>query len=180
MPAWVRVGHGTKQTLFFVRNFGFRCVRPLRMVFVFYLQSCGCGGGGYSCRHDRSRMAIDPRISTMPGRRRGRTDSSLALVIWPLTTHHTRKEGTVPTPNRDTSNNTWGGGGCGCTLYSISCMAVYSRMTIDPINCIPTMPGTRRSTSGFHRPGRHLLARLHQARSAVRRSARSSVYFMGE
>ena len=39
-----------------------------------------------------------------------------------------------------------------------------SRMTIDPR--IPTMPG--RSTSGFHRPGRH---RLHQARSAVRCSA---------
>ena len=29
-----------------------------------------------------------------------------------------------------------------------SCMAVHSRMTIDPR--IPTMPG--RSTSGFHRP----------------------------
>ena len=39
-----------------------------------------------------------------------------------------------------------------------------SRMTIDPR--IPTMPG--RSTSGFHRPGRHC---LHQARSAVRCSA---------
>ena len=36
-----------------------------------------------------------------------------------------------------------------------------SRMTVDP--CIPTMPG--RSTSGFHRPGRHW---LHQARSAMR------------
>ena len=39
-----------------------------------------------------------------------------------------------------------------------------SRMTIDP--CIPTMPG--RSSSGFHRPGRHC---LHQARSAGRCSA---------
>ena len=39
-----------------------------------------------------------------------------------------------------------------------------SRMIID--FRIPTMPG--RSTSGFHRPGRHC---LHQARSAVRCSA---------
>ena len=52
-----------------------------------------------------------------------------------------------------------GGGG----TYSIF-MNGRSRMTIPP--CIPTMPG--RSTSGFHRPGRH---RLHQARSAVRCSA---------
>ena len=36
-----------------------------------------------------------------------------------------------------------------------------SRMTVDPR--IPTIPG--RSTSGFHRPGRHC---LHQTRSAVR------------
>ena len=36
-----------------------------------------------------------------------------------------------------------------------------SRVTIDPRT--PTMPG--RSTSGFHRPGRHC---LHQARSVVR------------
>ena len=36
-----------------------------------------------------------------------------------------------------------------------------SRMTIDPR--ISTMPG--RTTSSFHRPGRH---RLHQGRSAVR------------
>ena len=46
-----------------------------------------------------------------------------------------------------------------------------SRMTIDPR--IPTMPG--RSTSGFHRPGRHC---LHQARSAVRCPA--SRYFCSE
>ena len=39
-----------------------------------------------------------------------------------------------------------------------------SRMTIGPR--ILTMPG--RSTSGFHKPGRHC---LHQARSAVRCSA---------
>ena len=45
----------------------------------------------------------------------------------------------------------------GCTHV----MHGRSRMTIDPR--IPTMPG--RSTSGFHRPGRHC---LHQARNAVR------------
>ena len=37
----------------------------------------------------------------------------------------------------------------------------HSRITTDPR--IPTLPG--RSTSGFHRPGRH---GLHQARGAVR------------
>ena len=53
-----------------------------------------------------------------------------------------------------------GGGGAGGTQL----VHGRGRMTIDP--CIPTMPG--RSTSGFHRPGRHY---LHQARSAVRCSA---------
>ena len=40
------------------------------------------------------------------------------------------------------------GGGGGCVL---TVMHGRSRMTIDPR--IPSMPG--RSTSGFHRPGRH-------------------------
>ena len=50
----------------------------------------------------------------------------------------------------------YGGGGGGTHI-----MHRRSRMTIDPR--IPTTPG--RSTSGFHRPGRHC---LHQAQSAVR------------
>ena len=49
----------------------------------------------------------------------------------------------------------------GCTQF----VHGRSRMTIDPRT--PTMPG--RSMSGFHQPGRHY---LHQARSAVRCSAR--------
>ena len=52
------------------------------------------------------------------------------------------------------------GGVGGCTQF----VHGRSRINIDPR--IPTTPG--RSTSGFHRPGRH---RVHQARSAVRRSA---------
>ena len=48
----------------------------------------------------------------------------------------------------------------GCTQFAHG----RSRMTVDPH--IPTIPG--RSTSGFHRPGRHS---LHQAQSAVRCSA---------
>ena len=44
----------------------------------------------------------------------------------------------------------WGGRGGDALMIMLS----RSRMTIDP--CIPTMPG--QSTSGFHRPGRHLLA----------------------
>ena len=46
-------------------------------------------------------------------------------------------------------------GGCTHVMHG------RSRMTVD--TRIPAMPG--RSTSGFHRPGRH---RLHPARSAVR------------
>ena len=54
-----------------------------------------------------------------------------------------------------TSAREGGGGGV---------MLGRSRKTADP--CLPTMPG--RSTSGFHRRGRH---RVHRARSAVRCSA---------
>ena len=59
----------------------------------------------------------------------------------------------------------WGvvGGAGGVGVYSIF-MHGRCRMTIDAR--IPTMPA--RSTSGFHRPGRHC---LHQVRSAVRCSA---------
>ena len=49
----------------------------------------------------------------------------------------------------------------GCALF----VNGHNRMTIDPR--IPAMPG--RNTSGSHQPGRHC---LHQARSAVRCSAR--------
>ena len=73
---------------------------------------------------------------------------------------------TVPTPNKDTGaggegqggGEGWAGGDCTQFVRGRSCM------NIDPH--IPTMPG--RSTSGFHQPGRHC---LHQARSAVKRSA---------
>ena len=59
------------------------------------------------------------------------------------------------------SRRSTGGGGEGEPHFMHSC----SHITIDPR--ILTMPG--RSTSGFHRPGRH---RVHLARSAVRCSAR--------
>ena len=52
-----------------------------------------------------------------------------------------------------------GGWGGGCTHV----MHGRSRMAIDPCTPTPTMP--ERSTSSFHRPGRHC---LHQARSKRR------------
>ena len=54
--------------------------------------------------------------------------------------------------------------GSGGALMSCMAVVVLRSITIDPR--IPTVPG--RSTSGFHRPGRHC---WHQARSPVRRLA---------
>ena len=64
-------------------------------------------------------------------------------------------------PRHASSTPVCGGGrGGGGTQFAHG----RGRMTIDPrIHTIPP-----RSTSGFHQPGRHC---LHQARSAVRRSA---------
>ena len=65
--------------------------------------------------------------------------------------------------HRSQGVQTRGGGGRGCTQY------VHGRsgMTIDPR--IPTIPG--RSTSRFHRPGRHLLAPSAKRREVFGRVA---------
>ena len=117
------------------------------------------------------------------GGRGGKSRGHLLLALSHLTIDHASlsRRSTVPTPNRDTSNDwalitpflhilhkncslilppSWHRGWGVCTQF----VHGRSRISIDPR--ISTLPG--RSTSAFHQRGSHC---LHPARSAVRWSA---------
>ena len=87
-------------------------------------------------------------IMDLPARMRRRTHLLLALVFSPTITHPVRGAG----------------GGNHCQRGRTHFMHGRSRTTIDPRT--PTM--LRRSTWGFHRPGKH---DVHQPQSAVKCSA---------